>query len=67
MLNAGQLVAAVDALRRAGQAEGARHKQAEAAMLHAVQLFKEELGDKSARLISLQADLKCGDHSLLTF
>lgn len=58
------LVAAVDALRKAGQAEGKRHEQAEAAMQQAVNLFKEELAHKSARLASLQADLKCVGHFL---
>lgn len=58
MASAVQLVAAVDALRKAGQAEGKRHEQAEAAMQDAVDLFKQELAQKSARLTSLQADLK---------
>ena len=58
-MDAGQLVQAVDALHRAGQAEGARHRQAEAAMQEAVALFKAELAEKSSRLAALQADLKC--------
>lgn len=58
-MRAGQLVKAVDALHRAGQEEGARHRQAEAAMQEAVALFKAELAEKSARLAALQADLKC--------
>ena len=55
-------MAAIDAMHKAGQAEGARHRQAEAAMREAASLFKCELQEKSDRLAALQADLRyCPD------
>ena len=49
---------ALEELREAGMAEGARHAEHEAAMAEATRLCKAEVADKTAQLAELAADLK---------
>ena len=49
---------ALEEIRTAGMAEGARHAEQEAAMAEATRLCKAEVADKTAQLADLAADVK---------
>ena len=54
---AGELVKAVEELRRVGQSEVVRRQELEAALRESAAIFKRELYEKNEELVALQAEL----------